>query len=208
MAARIVDKENKKQEILQAALEVFSRNGFAKTKMINVATAAGIGKGTVYEYFRSKEEIFAEAFRYMMQRSDALLTEALSRTDDPEEKLRAIIDIWLIQFMEENGDFMGIMMDFWAEGIRTKNEQILEIIDLKGIYHQYRQLINDILQEGVQQKVFRKINTMTISSAMIAALDGLMLQWILDPTLFDLKQVAADFADGFLNGIKSKRLKV
>lgn len=201
MVARIVDKESKKQEIIQAALQVFSRYGFAKTKMIDVANAAGIGKGTIYEYFRSKEEIFAESFLYMMKKSDIMLEEALSKTDNPEQKLRAIVDIWLIHFLEEAGDFMAIMMDFWAEGIRTKNEKILQIIDLKGLYHQYRQLIDDVLQEGVQRSVFREINTMTFSSVMIAALDGLMLQWILDPNLFDLQQVAKDFMDGFLNGI-------
>ena len=202
MAARIIDKETKKREILQAALEVFSRSGFSKTKMIDVAKTAGIGKGTIYEYFRSKEEIFTEAFRFMMQKSDTLLEEALSKTDDPVEKLRSIIQIWLVQFLEESGDFMGIMMDFWAEGIRTKNKKILDILNLKGLYEQYRQLINDILQEGVKSGAFGRINTSNIASAIIAALDGLMLQWILDPDLFDLKQVAEDFTEGLLNGIK------
>ncbi|HID38586.1 MAG TPA: TetR/AcrR family transcriptional regulator [Calditrichaeota bacterium] len=202
MAARTVNKEIKKQEILQAALEVFSRCGFAKTKMIDVANTAGIGKGTIYEYFRSKEEIFAEAFLFMMKKSDVLLEEALSKTDDPVEKLSVIIQIWLVQFLEEAGDFMGIMMDFWAEGIRAKNKKILDILNLKGLYEQYRQLINDILQEGVRSGAFGRINTLNTASAIIAALDGLMLQWILDPDLFDLKQVAEDFTEGLLNGIK------
>ena len=59
MAPKIVDKEAKKTQIIIAATQVFSKLGVAKTKMIDIAQAAGIGKGTIYEYFRSKEEIFS-----------------------------------------------------------------------------------------------------------------------------------------------------
>ena len=67
MSPKIIDKEAKKAEILQAAMQVFSRKGVAKTRMADIAVAAGIGKGTIYEYFRSKEEIFAAAFQQVNQ---------------------------------------------------------------------------------------------------------------------------------------------
>ena len=67
MAPIIVDKELKKQDILVAALKVFARQGIAKTKMIDIAIEAGIGKGTIYEYFRSKEEVIRESFQAFLQ---------------------------------------------------------------------------------------------------------------------------------------------
>ncbi len=202
MTPRVVDKDTKKQEILLAALEVFSRKGFAKTKMIDVAEAAGIGKGTIYEYFRSKEQVFAETFHFFMQKSELLLQNAFSKTDDPVEKLRIFIEIGLVQLLEDSGEFMSITMDFWAEGIRAKSTKIMDLFNLKELYDHYRTLINDVLQEGIQSGVFKPINTLNTASAIIAAMDGLMLQWILDPTLFDLKKVAEDFTTGLLNGIK------
>ncbi len=202
MTPRVVDKDTKKQEILLAALEVFSRKGFAKTKMIDVAEAAGIGKGTIYEYFRSKEQVFAETFHFFMQKSELLLQDAFSKTDDPVEKLRIFIEIGLVQLLEDSGEFMSITMDFWAEGIRAKSTKIMDLFNLKELYDHYRTLINDVLQEGIQSGVFKPINTFNTASAIIAAMDGLMLQWILDPTLFDLKEVAEDFTTGLLNGIK------
>ncbi len=70
MAARIVDKILKKQDILSAALKVFGRQGFANTKMIDIALEAGIGKGTIYEYFRSKDEIKTASFEAFLTKMD------------------------------------------------------------------------------------------------------------------------------------------
>lgn len=202
MSPKIVDKEAKKAEILQAAMQVFSQRGVAKTKMADIAVAAGIGKGTIYEYFRSKEEIFAAAFQQVNQRSGELIQQALASTDDPVEQLRLLIDVSRQTFIEESADFAGIMMDFWAEGIRNKDEKILAIINLEQIYDEYRSLISGILETGIQKGVFRPVDTASLAAILIAALDGVMLQWIMTPELIDMKRITDVLIDSLMNGIK------
>ena len=202
MSPKIVDKESKKLEILQSAMQVFAQNGAAKTKMIDIAKAAGIGKGTIYEYFRSKEDIFAEAFHLFISNGNALIEESLQDTDDPVEKLKILIDVSLTGFIKDGGDFAGIMMDFWAEGIRNKDDRIVKIINLNQIYSEYREVISAILNDGIKKGVFRKVDTLALSAALIAAFDGLMLQWIMDRDLFDMRQVSQSLFDAILNGIK------
>jgi AcrR family transcriptional regulator len=80
---KIIDKDEKKAEILRAAMQVFSQKGVAKTKMIDIAKCARVGKGTIYEYFDSKEDIFREAFEKVYYESERLLEEAIGSTDDP-----------------------------------------------------------------------------------------------------------------------------
>lgn len=202
MSPKIVDKEAKKAEILQAAMQVFSQRGVAKTKMADIAVAAGIGKGTIYEYFRSKEEIFAAAFQQVNQRSGELIQQALASTDDPVEQLRLLIDVSRQTFIEESADFAGIMMDFWAEGIRNKDEKILAIINLEQIYDEYRSLISGILETGIQKGVFRPVDTASLAAILIAVLDGVMLQWIMTPELIDMKRITDVLIDSLMNGIK------
>jgi len=199
---RIVDKEQKKADILNVAMQVFARKGVVKTKMIDIAEAAGIGKGTIYEYFKSKEEIFTEAYNLIFSSMESSLLESIRSIDDPVEKLDRLVELSLQKIIVENAEFIGVMMDFWAEGIRNKDHQFLDILALHDIYSKYRKLIAGILTDGIEQGVFRNVDIHSLSAIMIAAMDGLLLQWIMDRDLFDMEQVARTYLDTFLNGIK------
>lgn len=201
MAPKIVDKEAKRLEIMQAAIQVFAQNGIVKAKMIDIARAAGVGKGTIYEYFRSKEDIFAAAFTFYFSQMDDLIQDALRVSDDPREQLKNLIRVSMEAFFKESGDFLQIMMDFWAEGIRNKDERLVQAINLKEIYRQYRQILISTIEKGIAQGVFRPVNSMTMASFLIAAMDGLMLQWIMEPALFNLEEVEKAMIDGLLNGL-------
>ncbi len=202
MAPKVVDKEAKKLEIMQAAIQVFSKKGVANTKMIDIATAASIGKGTIYEYFSSKEDIFATGFQYFFTGIEQNIQSALQESTHPEKQLQNLIRSSLNVFFEDHGEFAAIMMDFWAEGIRTKDNTINKTINLKLVYQMYREMLAEIIENGIAQDVFRKIDAVSFASFLIGALDGLMLQWVLEPEIFDIKQIADTLCDGFLNGIK------
>jgi len=204
MTPKIVDKDAKKFEIIQAAIGVFAKNGVVKSRMIDIARAAGVGKGTIYEYFRSKEDIFIAAYNYFYRQTQAMMNQALQASQEPEQQLKNLIRVSLSGFFENNAEFLEIMMDFWAEGIRKKNERIIEAINLKAIYRQYRALIRAIIDRGIRQHVFRPINSQVVASFLIGSLDGLLLQWIMEPDLFDIDEVTKTIIDGFLNGLKTK----
>ena len=200
---KIIDKEVKKLEILHAAMKVFANKGILNTKMIDISSEAGVGKGTIYEYFRSKDEIFFTAFTYVFKETEQQLSDALSTTSDPVRKLELVLEITFDSFMGHSGEFAAIMMDFWAEGVRNKDSNILNAIDLKGIYAEYRKLISSILQEGIDNRIFRQMDIDLIASAFLAILDGLALQWIMDRKAVNLKQVTAVVLECIINGIKS-----
>ena len=199
---KVVDKEAKKLEILNAAIKVFAKNGVVKTKMAEIAQAAGIGKGTIYEYYRSKEEIFHEAFIQILASMQKAISQALEKTVDPIEKIKLLIDTCLVKFVDESEDFVEIMMDFWAEGVRNKNADVLKIFDLNQMYTQFRNLVSEILEDGIRKGVFRQMNTKLTASVLLGAFDGLFLQWIIDRSIFNLREVADELLDSFLNGIK------
>ena len=79
MSPKYVDKEEKKRDLLKAAMRVFAQRGVVNTKMADIALAAGIGKGTIYEYFRSKEDIFAEAYHLVFQGIEEKIGAVLDR---------------------------------------------------------------------------------------------------------------------------------
>jgi len=203
---KIIDKKAKKLEILHAAAKVFAKKGVVKTKMVDIAAEAGIGKGTVYEYYRSKEEIFGDTFRLIFDHMESQIANAIGHTQDPIIKLKRLIQVTLKEFLEHSGDLAGIMLDFWAEGIRSKNN-VLSIINLETVYQEYKLLIGDILHDGMKKSIFRKVDANSLASIIIGSMDGIMLQWIINKDTINLKKVSEVLLDTLLNGIKIKEEK-
>lgn len=200
MSPKLIDKEVKKQEILIAAMKVFARKGVANTKMADVAEAAGIGKGTIYEYFKSKDDIFAEAFSHFMEQMDTIMAKRLFKIHDPIEKLNAWITAWVEVVQNGSIDFMEILMDFWAEGVRHKHKTT--VFDLNKMYDEYRKMLVEILEEGISKDKFRPMNTTIVASILIGAMDGLVLQWIMNRNLFQFKEASDVLKKNFIEGLK------
>ena len=91
-----MSREEKKNEIFRAASQVFFSKGFEKTKIEDIAKQAGIGKGTVYEYFESKLQLFEETIAFYHQNVINSLCEALARWENIGDKIKAYA-----QFMTE-----------------------------------------------------------------------------------------------------------
>lgn len=198
---KIVDKEQKKMEILLSATRVFARMGFANTKMIDIAEEAKIGKGTIYEYFKNKNEIFEYAFHHFMETMENQLGTDIANITDPVEKLKTLAYSWGKIISDHEEDIVEIMLDFWAEAIRQKDESRLKIVDFDQIYTEYRGLIMTILDQGIRQGIFKPVNTYYIASLIVGMIDGVMLQYILDKENFDPQQALRCFAEEFILGI-------
>lgn len=198
---KIIDKEAKKQEIVQAAITVFAQRGFANTKIADIARAANIGKGTIYEYFKNKSEIFENGFRYFMDAMETSIAKKIFKIIDPVEKLKAIFTSMTDFFQGETAEFMEIMLDFWAEAIRQKDEHTLVMLDLEKVYVDFRKMIGAVLEEGIRIGKFKPMNTFMVASLLIGMTDGLMLQWIMNRDLIDVKEAIRCLLDEILTGI-------
>jgi TetR/AcrR family fatty acid metabolism transcriptional regulator len=200
---RIVDKEEKKAQILEASIKVFAEKGWNKTKISDIAEAADIGKGTVYEYFRSKDEVFAASFRHFMAQAENIVIGRLTPIHDPLERLWAYFSSWADILESEYVDYLEIVLDFWAEGIRSGEK--LSSVDLMRVYYDNRTFIESLLEECIAQGKIKPIDTKIVASIIIGALDGLMLQWVMDRNVFDLKEAVHSTARLIIDGMKKEK---
>jgi AcrR family transcriptional regulator len=200
---KIVDKDEKKSQILEASIKVFADKGWNKTKISDIAEAANIGKGTIYEYFQSKDELFAASFRYFMALAESIVAERISPLDDPLERLWAYILSWGDIFESEYMDYVEIVLDFWAEGIRSKGRFFS--IDIMKVYYDNRAFIESLLEECIAQDKIKPIDTKIVASIIIGTIDGLMIQWILDRNVFDLKEAVSSTACLIIEGMTKEK---
>ncbi len=201
---RVVDRDEKRRRIVHAAMAAFARKGIMKTKAIDIAQEAGVGKGTIYEYFRSKEEIFVAAFQLFFSNLNYNIERSLAQTDDPVQKLKIIIEETMQGFLQDEGKFAELIMEFWAEGVRSKDPAMLGAIDLKKLYADYRVFIAGVIKEGIQKGAFISVDPEVTASLVIAAIDGIGLQWIMDRGLFDPHAIAAQLFETLLQGVRKK----
>ena len=197
-----IDREKKKDRILHAAMRLFARRGIADTKMEDVAKAAGIAKGTIYEYFKNREELLHLSFNYLLVLMNKLVRRRMSETEDPELKIKAGFLAYLDVGSLQIEDFVEILPDLWGHGLRQKESDGDLEFDPGWIYHQYRDQFSRALKQGIENGLFRDIDIESTASAIVAAGDGFYLQWMSDRQNFDLNKTAAAFIDTLIKGIK------
>lgn len=182
MAPRIVDKQAKRQQITEAAIEVFARNGFQGTSMEDVAERAGVAKGSLYGYFRNKEDLFYAAFESFYQRAVSEGMVAVQQASTAREKLQTLGQ-QTVAMLTQNIELYPLTLECWAAaGSGEGRERFGQAMG--RLYSQYRQLVESIMLLGQQQGEFRDdLDVPGMASILVGTLDGLMLQVWLDPKL-------------------------
>lgn len=197
MAARKVDKEYKKEVIIKAAIEVFTKSGLKNTKIIEVANKAGIGKGTVYEYFSSKEELFESSYRFMLDRIVENLRSVAKEDLEPDLKLEKMINEFSKVFFDQNN--AEFIVHYWAEGVVSSNKNIYSLI-VKS-YSEFKKTMSLVLKEGIQKGKFKNVDTNLYSAILSSAFDGLLLQLIYSSN-FSHKKLVKEMQQIFLQNLR------
>ena len=186
---------DKREAILRAAIKVFARKGYFSSKVSDIAGEAKIADGTVYLYFKSKEEILHSIFNRMMDRFISDGKKELEGIERADKKLRKIAELHLerlgadrdlaIVFQVQLRGSIKFMREFSAAG-----------------FSEYLDLIRRAIAEGQEQGYFRKeLNPVLCSKILFGALDEMVTNWILSKKRVDLASSVGEVIDVFFNGV-------
>ena len=134
-------------------MRVFAREGYHRAKMEAVADEAGIGKGTVYEYFKSKTDLFLALHDHMIAELKNFYMKELAKVTEPVVMLERFIDVAFQTFRLWEPFFL-VFFDFWAEGGRGEQQDLLQT-RLRDAYAESRNDIAAIIAAGVKDGSFR-----------------------------------------------------
>lgn len=205
MSAKIVDKEEKKEKILVAAITLFAQKGFEKTTINDISKEAGIGKGTVYEYFQNKEEMINESFHFFLSQMDLDHEAILADKTSAAEKMKRILLSFSNFVTPETEGLMNMMFMFWGEAMREQSTKNIIFSEMKKFYGEYRNLFMNLVVMGMQDGSFRKnINPEHIASIIIGMLDGMMVQWLLDRELIRYNEMIGSVVTLVIDGIAER----
>jgi AcrR family transcriptional regulator len=194
-------KADKRDRILAAAKAVFAQKGFAGAAISDIAVRAGIGKGTVYEYYRSKEDLFFAVFEWFVEQGIAAVKVDISVLGQSAgDRLVALSESVISQWTDLKEEFT-LIMEFWAASSSSRSRDRFRKA-FRNLYGHYRGIIVALLREGMARGEFRPdLAAASIAAAVVGAWDAMFLQaWFDDD--FDLHRISQDFTQVLIRGLR------
>jgi AcrR family transcriptional regulator len=197
---RVIRRKERETEIIQAAARVFAQRGFVGTLMADIATEAGIGKGTVYEYFDSKEDLFFAVFEWFTQKTAANASVRVSAlSGSAAERLKAFVEA-IISAGAEMEDLFSLSMEFWAAASSSRMRS--RFVDaFRAVYRDFRQIVSALIRDGIERGEFRRdVDPDAVAAGLVGGFDGLLLQAWFDES-FDPMRASRHFVADLIQGL-------
>jgi AcrR family transcriptional regulator len=192
-------REERRKQILDAALTVFSQKGYHATNVSDVAAQAGVSQGTIYWYFESKEALFNSAMLAVFAEFSSDSFAALEECETASGKLRCLAQSMQF-FAEEAEGLFTLFVGYWASSSRPEQTSQLWV----NLLAEFKDVISEILDEGVRRGEFKPVDADALVWALLAAYDGLAAYLTLIPEL-DLQRVSEVFVETLLTGLATER---
>jgi TetR/AcrR family fatty acid metabolism transcriptional regulator len=193
-AARRADKRTL---ITEAAIEVFAEKGFHQARVSDIAKRAGVADGTIYLYFKNKEDLLLSIFEQKMDELLEGLARVLAPVDDPIEKIRLFARFHYGQLQEHPRAAEVLQVELRLSNKFLKEYRPEKLWAYLGVFAQ-------LVREGQQRGLFRpEVDPFVGMWAFFGALDELGMQWVLSkrPERFSLDSAADQVADMFIRGL-------
>ncbi len=169
------DKEAQKQRIIRAAIRVFGRYGYHKSTVSQVARQADMGRGTLYWYYKSKEDIFRSIVQQFMSEATEKINRQLQTNISFESKIKGFIRDWL-ELATREEDIARIMYSVFSQSHGKFAQEMLKSV--KKMYLDIIEILKNCFAREILKGQMRPADTRRLARLLIGLLDGIILQHI------------------------------
>ncbi|MGD8386058.1 MAG: SDR family oxidoreductase [Desulfobacteraceae bacterium] len=189
--------EKRRQQIVLAAIKLFSRKGFVKTTLKDLAEEAGLSYGNIYDYVGNKEDIFVLVHEFLTGEADQGLNRVMESIDDPLDKLKGMIH----NEFELSARWSDAIL-FVYQDIHVLKRQLLKKLLSKESEHVRK--FKDVLDKCIEKGYIKNCNTHIISNLIKAMIDAWVIKrWDLDGvTQYQIEKAILNL---FLDGLRTKK---
>ncbi|MGF7184605.1 TetR/AcrR family fatty acid metabolism transcriptional regulator [Desulfitispora alkaliphila] len=192
--------KGKRELILEAAIKIYAQKGFQQSKIEDIAQEANVGKGTVYEYFGSKKELFEEMIKQSIEHYSSSVESQVRCASNSEESLKLAVK-GHIEFCLEYRDMAQVFFHdhSWVDSEFTK--WLMEMWEKKMVS------IKAILEEGIEKGEFVPMDTKLVATAFLGMMEGICSPMILESEEVIPAHMAEDIVALMLSGIGTKKAR-
>jgi TetR/AcrR family fatty acid metabolism transcriptional regulator len=196
-ATNRIEKNHKYHQILEAAVKVFARQGFHQSTVAQIAKEAGVADGTIYLYFKNKDDILVQFFSFRAKQVFESFREEVDRAETSSDKLRNLVRRHLAEFQRDRDGAVVYQVE-------THQNSRLAEAQIKEMSKMYRDLISEIIEQGQQEGTIRKdLYVGLVKRFIIGAVDEVINTWLHSNGEYDLVSMADPLVELFMKGIGS-----
>jgi TetR/AcrR family fatty acid metabolism transcriptional regulator len=186
---------DKPQQIIEAAIRVFARNGYYNSRVSDIAREAGIASGTIYLYFKTKDEILVTLFREKMAAWVARVRREIAGAGNALAKLRRLVELHF-EVLEQNPELAEVVQIELRQGHKFFRGASAHEVSA------YFDLIQSVLEDGMASGLIRQDVPSKIATKMLfGAMDQMATSWVLGKRAYRLADAADQVATIFLRGV-------
>ncbi len=189
------DKNSKYHLILEAAVKVFARHGYYQSTVAEIAKEAGVADGTIYLYFKNKDDIMVQFFSYRTRQVFDRFRAEVSKTENSFDKLRNLIRRHLAEFQRDRD--MAVVYQ-----VETHQYHRLAEAQIREMSKMYQDLVSEIVETGQQESRIRKdLYVGLVKRFILGAVDEVINTWLHSDGKYNLVTMADPLVDLFIRGI-------
>jgi TetR/AcrR family fatty acid metabolism transcriptional regulator len=194
-AGSFMRDSDKHEQIIEAAVRVFARNGYYNSRVSDIAREAGVASGTIYLYFKTKDDILVTLFREKMAAWVSYVREAIAGEPDPIAKLRRLVALHF-SVLEKDPALAEVVQVELRQGHKFFRGASAHEVSA------YFELIGAVLEEGQAAGVFRDdVPVKVATKVLFGAMDQVATSWVLGKRKYRLTDAAEAVATVFLRGV-------
>lgn len=190
-------KKNKPKytQIIDAAVKVIAENGYHSSQVSKIAKQAGVADGTIYLYFKNKEDILVSLFQQKMGNFIEKIEEETNSQQTAVEKLLKLIEMHFKQLTADHHLAIVTQLE-----LRQSNKDLR--LKINEVLKRYLTVIDQIIEEGIQDEIFRDdIDTRLVRQMIFGTLDEAVTNWVMKEQHYDLVEQAGTVHDLIVRGL-------
>jgi len=196
-------QKDKKDRIIEAAARVFAQKGYAGSSVADIAVKAEIGKGTIYAYFDSKEDLFFAVFEWFILQTGTAAKVSVSHLGGSATQRLEVLSDSIMGMWDEIQDVFTLTIEFWAA---SSSSQIRDRFKeaFRRMYNEFRGLVVALIRDGIERGEFRSdVDSASIAAALVGTWDALFIQaWF--EKKFDPLITARNFLKVLIRGLSNE----
>ncbi|GMA55586.1 TetR family transcriptional regulator [Alicyclobacillus sacchari] len=198
MTSGLAEKKREKYDaILSAALKIFAEYGYFGSQVSKIAREAGVADGTIYLYFKSKEDILVSLFREKLGNLVRMFHEHIHEDDRADDAIRKICELHFTE-LEKNVDLAKVTQ------LELRQSSLDLHREISNALKPYIQLIEDVLVRGIEQGVFRPDLDVKLTRLLLfGAMDEVVSSWLISGRRYSLSDQVEKTVDFFLRGLRA-----
>ncbi|AKG04172.1 TetR family transcriptional regulator [Salimicrobium jeotgali] len=185
----------KYRQIIDAAVEVIAENGYHSSQVSKIAKRAGVADGTIYLYFKNKEDILVSLFQEKMGVFIERIESATTSRQTPSEKLRVLVETHFEQLSEDHHLAVVTQLE-----LRQSNKMLR--MKINSVLKKYLDVIDEIVEEGIREEVFRdNINRKLVRQLIFGTIDEVVTNWVMKEERYDITKQAKEVHEMIVEGL-------